>query len=117
MAPYLHDGDRGIVVRRSCRKHIRSGMVIVFEPPGGVRSDVDYLVKRVVAVGGDVEPGWLPIQYRSLTRRVPNGLLLVRGDAFRSSGSDTFGPIPVTTVRGVVVGRVKRSTNPVRRSR
>lgn len=111
MAPTFHDGDRLLVRRRTPSRctpsHWRAGDVVVFPAPGRdprvppTDDDPAYLVKRVVAVPGDPVPQDVrPVVGGADT--VPEGCLVVRGDASRSADSRHFGFVPFGTTVGVV---------------
>jgi type IV secretory pathway protease TraF len=104
MAPTYHDGDR-LLVRRGERPPAR-GAVVVFRIPAEVgRTELDWLVKRVVAVPGDpVPPDVRGAAGGALV--VPPGRLVVRGDNPRSVDSRRFGFIPVADVLGVAARRL-----------
>lgn len=96
MLPSYRAGDR-IVVRRSRR--YRPGDVVVFRAP--YRSDVEWLLKRVVAVAGQPVPADCRAAVPNAV--VPPGQLLVRGDAAHSQDSRHFGPVPLAEVLGVAL--------------
>ena len=102
MEPTLWPGDR-VLVRRVAGRSVRPGQLAVLRWP--VRPDVppvagrDWMVKRVVAVAGDPEPG-------PSGRRVPPGSLLVLGDnPAVSHDSRQFGYLDDDLLLGVVVHR------------
>ena len=86
MAPTLRDGDRVIVALTAYRRHApRIGDVVLLEGPGGLP-----LVKRVSA----------------LTSATGPEMMWVLGDnPAESSDSRSFGPVPVSQVRGRVAWR------------
>ncbi|MFI5495919.1 S26 family signal peptidase [Actinoplanes sp. NPDC051859] len=113
MEPTLFAGDRVLIRRRSSAR-LRRGALIVLElpdddgrwdrPPLGAAAldDRYYLVKRVVARGGDrTPPDSVPA---SSERVVPPGTLVVAGDNRRRSlDSRQFGFVPANRVLGVVL--------------
>jgi signal peptidase I len=146
MQPQLDVGDRVLVSRLSYRLHEpRRGDVVVFDEPGaegdqgvlpmrvarsalgalGVGTGGDTLVKRVVALPGEVvegREGRVFVDGRELREpylareevtsafgpeRVPQDHLWVLGDSRRNSvDSRTFGPVPVDDLEGRAVLRV-----------
>jgi len=146
MQPQLDVGDRVLVSRLSYRLHEpRRGDVVVFDEPGaegddgvlpmrvarsalgalGVGTGGDTLVKRVVALPGEVvegREGRLFVDGRELREpylaraevtsafgpeRVPTDHLWVLGDSRGNSvDSRTFGPVPLDDLEGRAVLRV-----------
>ncbi|MEV6970618.1 S26 family signal peptidase [Hamadaea sp. NPDC051192] len=107
MEPTYLDGDRLLVVR----SRPRTGAPVVFEVPAAegpspVPTDVDWLVKRVVATAG--QP--VPPDLAQWGATVPAGHFLVRGDNPRSLDSRHFGFVP----EGAALGRVLRAYRPTR---
>lgn len=96
MAPAFRDGQR-LLVRRG---GYRTGEAVVFRPPLSRVHDVEWLVKRAVAVGGDPVPADLSEQ--TAVEVVPAGQLLVRSDAPDGLDSRQFGLIDNRDVLGVV---------------
>jgi signal peptidase I len=120
MTPTLRAGDHVVVDKLAYRfgePHRRD--LIVFRRP---RGDDELLLKRIVAVGGDlvgIEDGVLTVDGRAVREpfvnrrlvdsvyfgpvRVPRGSVFVMGDRREDSvDSRTFGPVP----RARIVGRV-----------
>jgi signal peptidase I len=95
MPAYAH-GQRLIVRRGRCR----AGEVVVFRPPSAQIYDVDWLVKRAVAVAGDPVPA--DLREQAATGVVPAGQLLVRSDAPDGLDSRRLGLIDDRDVLGVV---------------
>jgi signal peptidase I len=101
MTPVLRRGDV-VLVRRS-RRSRREDIALL-------RLDATTvpMVKRVVAVAGEPVPTdlrqtvGLPV--------VPAGTVMVRGTTEDSLDSRRIGPVPVTSVVGVVVAVVRRAT-------
>lgn len=91
-------------MRRAGR--VRTGaVVVVFAPPGTrLPVDVPWLVKRVIAVPGDLVPD--DVRPAAGVARVPPGRLVVRGDGVRSLDSRHFGLVDSGTVLGVVLRRL-----------
>lgn len=106
MQPAYADGDTLLAARG--RRH-RIGSAVVFVTPQSMRHDGDppFRVKRVVAVGGDVAPEWLPDHH--FGERVPLDRIVVRGDAERSEDSRHYGYVDTRDVLAVVVGRVSKN--------
>jgi signal peptidase I len=97
MAPAYRDGERLLVVRRS---HYAAGDVVMFRTPGRHLADVEWMVKRAAAIGGDSVPDDLRAKVDVAT--VPAGSLLVRSDAVNGLDSRHFGLIDAGDVLGVV---------------
>ena len=120
MTPTISPGDHLLLDKRATGHPAVGDVVVVHDPLGD-----DLLVKRVVAVGGDsigFEDGILVRNGTSVTEPyttdfldgvyygpdvVPPGQLYLLGDN-RSDSVDSrhFGPVPVDTVVGRVVGRL-----------
>lgn len=110
MEPTLHGGDRVLVVRSRRFALVRRGAVVVCRAPDGLvlpglppitRTNSALLVKRVAAVAGEPQPtGGV----------VPAGQVYVTGDAGAGLDSGEFGPIPRTSVVGLVVARLGTSS-------
>ncbi|ETK38161.1 S26 family signal peptidase [Microbispora sp. ATCC PTA-5024] len=106
MAPAYRDGDRLLAARLP---PVRGHAVVFLPPPGWAIAPPQvrpYLVKRVVAVGGDPVPEAARAAVGA--GRVPPGRLVVFGDAASSADSRTWGLVPVSSVAGVVVGVLAR---------
>jgi len=72
---------------------------VVCRLPAGVAGPENGLViKRVVAVAGEVAPG--------TTEPVPERHVHIEGDGPRSYDSRRFGPLPLDSVIGLVVARL-----------
>jgi signal peptidase I len=97
MAPTYRDGERLLLVRRS---GYARGDVVMFRTPVRHLVDVDWMVKRAVAIAGDGIPDDLQAQMGMAT--VPAGRLLVRSDAIDGLDSRHFGLIDAGDVLGVV---------------
>lgn len=96
MAPTYRSGQR-LLVRRG---GYRTGEAVVFRPPLSRVHDVEWLVKRAAAVGGDPVPA--DLSERTTVAVVPPGRLLVRSDAPDGLDSRQFGLIDNRDVLGVV---------------
>jgi signal peptidase I len=96
MTPTYRNGQR-LVVRRG---GYSAGEVVVFRPPSRRIYDVDWIVKRAVAVAGDPVPADLTEQ--AAAEVVPAGRLLVRSDAPDGLDSRQLGLIDDRDVLGVV---------------
>jgi signal peptidase I len=113
MSPTYADGEK-LLVRRGGHRRPQVGDVVVFRHPqlarAMARPDVDWLVKRVVAVDGDRVPDEIrhAIGGSDAAGAVPSGFLLVRGDNPQSLDSRHFGYVPVADVLGVSVRRRPR---------
>jgi signal peptidase I len=96
MAPTYRNGQR-LLVRRG---GYQAGQVVVFRPSSRRAYDVDWLVKRAVAVAGDPVPA--DLSERAAVAVVPAGRLLVRSDAPDGVDSRQLGLIDNRDVLGVV---------------
>ncbi|MEV0597249.1 S26 family signal peptidase [Nonomuraea cavernae] len=105
MEPALRDGDR-VLVRRVPLPEVRTGQVMVARRPSrpGRPGDAGpWLVKRVVAVGGDPVPAEVRAAVDARDDRVPHGCLVVLGDnRARSADSRHWGYITAEHLLGVV---------------
>ncbi len=105
MAPTYQTGDHLLVRRR--RGAVPRGAVVVFRTPqtsGRAATDVDWLVKRAVAVPGDAVPADLRTAVAEPV--VPPGCVLVRGDNPHSVDSRHFGYVRHGELLGVAVRRL-----------
>ncbi|MBF9133218.1 S26 family signal peptidase [Plantactinospora sp. S1510] len=117
MAPTLGSGDR-VLVRRTPGEAVRAGQIVVVEEPRPCRRGestrprrTDWLVKRVVAVPGDLTPAFLPAWERGPDSRVPPRRLVLLGDnAEFSRDSRHFGSVSTDRVLGVALRRVGGGT-------
>ena len=100
MMPTYRDGERLLIMRR---RSYGAGDVIMFRAPGHLCLDVEWLVKRAVAVAGDPVPADLADQVGAAV--VPAGQLLVRSDAAEGLDSRQLGLINASDVAGVVRAR------------
>jgi signal peptidase I len=107
MEPTLHGGDR-VLVRRAGVATVRSGTVVVLEPPSPV-DGVRWLVKRAVALPGDPVPrDTVPALRHVPERLVPNDCIVVLGDnTARSFDSREAGYFPAATLLGVVIRQLR----------
>lgn len=110
MQPTYRDGDR-LLVRRG---RAQTGRVVVFRRPAGLGADVDWLVKRAVATGGQPVPP--PLRAVVTEMLVPDGRLLVLGDNPRSVDSRHFGYIAESDVLGTPIGRLSTGEETSRRA-
>jgi signal peptidase I len=96
MAPTYHDGQR-LLLRRG---RYAVGDVVMFAAPDRAGFDVDWLVKRAVALSGDP----VPADVAALTGAgtVPRGRLVVRSDAAKGLDSRQLGFIDSRDVIGAV---------------
>lgn len=105
MAPTLRPGDRVLVVRLPLR-WVRRRQLVVFAPPDEVRheSNPPWLIKRAVALPGDVVPAEIP---NLAGARVPADRFVVLGDnSARSFDSRRAGYLDARALLGVVVRRM-----------
>ena len=109
MAPGLRSGDR-VLVRRT--KKVQRGQIAMlgYPPlPSGADTTGQYLLKRVVAVGGDrLDPDWAAPDLVGLGGQVvPAGHAVVLGDNYPESwDSRHYGFVPAERVVGVVVRKL-----------
>lgn len=132
MLPTLQPGDHIVVDKLALDfRSIHRGDVVVFRAPPGIGSPYPYLVKRVVGLPGDVVSedgqGNVAIDGQDISEpylypgsettglpsgpgggiRVPAGEYFVMGDnREHSEDSRGFGPIPRSSIVGVVVARI-----------
>ncbi len=105
MSPTLTDGQRLIMLKGRCAN---AGDIVVFLPPKEfIGYDIDVLIKRVIAVGGQSRPREL--RHAGLADMVPPWHVAVMGDAPRSQGSGQFGYLPIQAIRGRIVRLPLRS--------
>jgi signal peptidase I len=117
MMPTLHPGDR-VLVRRCRAGEVRPGDVVAMRVPDGSQGErpppesdparssrLAYYLKRVAAVAGDPVPAGVPGPGAG-EPAVPEGMLVLLGDAAGSVDSRQWGPVSGRQVVGVVVRRV-----------
>jgi len=117
MEPTYYSGDRVLVRRR--RSGVRVGEVVVMERPaesgGWPTPPLDrhlrrraWIIKRVVAAAGDeVPPGVTQALPEGAGTRVPEGMVVVLGDApGRSLDSRYIGYVPVGRILGTALRRL-----------
>ncbi|MFI6520604.1 S24/S26 family peptidase [Spirillospora sp. NPDC050679] len=111
MAPTLRHGDVLLVLRH--RRRARPGRVVVvqrpdrrtgWDGPADSSGAAGWYVKRVVAAAGDPVPPWVAGEPRG---RVPQGMLVLRGDHPRSEDSKQWGLCPADRMYGVVLLRLR----------
>jgi signal peptidase I len=101
MSPAFHSGDRVLVARTAGWS---AGDVVVFRYASGPD---EKLIKRVAAVAGDPVPSDVLAAVREEPgTRVPDGFLVVIGDAVQSTDSRSFGYLSADAVIGVVARRL-----------
>jgi len=113
MVPAIHNGDVALIVKYVFGDSPSRGDVVSFKDVTGESSG--NLIKRVVAVGGDVLTyrGWTILvngvkPYRNVLlvarpyeMKVPDGMVFVIGDNQDDSyDSRLFGPVPVEMING-----------------
>lgn len=118
MAPALKDGQRVLALRSVPRRLLRRGQVALVAP-GGASSPL--FLKRIRGLPGDRLESSLDELHPAVRRRhrrfydpggrrvwrVPPGHVFVQGDG-PGSDSRTWGPVPVSAVRGVMIARLDR---------
>jgi signal peptidase I len=123
MLPTFAHGDR-LLVRRASVRDLRPGQVVVFQQPGRGADPGDdaawdqppapwaarsggWMIKRVVAVPGDVRPPDCPPLPVPLGALVPPDGFVVRGDNVAVSlDSRTLGCIPANRLLGIARRRL-----------
>jgi signal peptidase I len=120
MVPALHDGDRLLAVRPGPWRPLRRGVIVVGRVPAVAGGDGSALfIKRVLALPGEIarvpldrlssDPrSGATIDGTDATWPVPAGHVFVKGDAYSSADSASWGPIPRGELVGVVVARLLR---------
>ena len=123
MAPTLKPQDHVLVLRMWAARKIKKGAIVLLDA-SAVRHSLSNtsFIKRVVAVAGDIytDPGTSvplkPIDKLSPpqeTRRwhIPPGMVFVCGDNLAASAdSRTWGPVPLSAIKGVVIHHFKKQT-------
>jgi signal peptidase I len=105
MAPTLLPGDRVLVAKAALRR-VRRGQLVVFAPPRRppAPGEPPWLVKRVVALPGDVVPAAVS---HLAGARVPADRFVVLGDnSARSWDSRRAGYLHSDALLGVVLRRI-----------
>jgi signal peptidase I len=123
MVPALHDGDRLLAVRPGPWRPLRRGVIVVGRVPAVAGGDGSALfIKRVLALPGEtarvpldrlssgtgVDRFGATIDGADATWPVPAGHVFVKGDAYSSADSASWGTIPRGELVGVVVARLPR---------
>jgi signal peptidase I len=99
MSPTYADRQR-LLVRRG-RRYRRNDVVVFTTTAWAIPLVPAMLVKRIVAVSGDQTPADMASIISDT--RVPEGMLLVRGDNFESLDSRRLGYVPASAIVGVVI--------------
>ncbi|MFI7423191.1 S26 family signal peptidase [Nonomuraea sp. NPDC049684] len=114
MLPSYRPGDRLLARRRRPQDALQAGQVVVLRHPRP-KGDTGWLVKRVVAVAGDVVPDGIrcdviPKNQVILPGEiVPEGHTLILGDnPAHSMDSRQLGFIPLESIRATVIRRLNR---------
>ena len=97
MEPTFRSGDAVLAVQTSVDPRIRHGDVVVCRLPGQLQGPTGLLVKRVTGLAGDEVEG---------VGVLAPGQVFVCGDGSLSFDSRSFGPLPVSAVRGRVVAQL-----------
>lgn len=106
MAPTLHPGDRVLVARVPLRR-VRARQLVVVAQPFDVppANSPPWLIKRAVALPGDVVPAEVP---ELAGARVPADRFVILGDnTARSFDSRRVGYFHADALLGVVVSRFR----------
>ena|SRR5690349_14071214 len=113
MEPTLTDGQR-VMARRTRLGRVRTGDVVVLEPPPGSPTGDGLLVKRVFALPGDPLPRARVPKLRALAdEHVPPDSLVVLGDnPSWSVDSRQLGLFPADRLLGVLVRRTSAPPGP-----
>ena len=123
MAPTLEPQDHVLVLHMWAARKIKKGSIVLLKNPAArhFSSPNATLIKRVVAVAGDVytDPG-TSVSLKSLDDqqslneggqrrwRIPPGMVFVCGDHLAASqDSRVWGPVPLSSIEGVVIYRFK----------
>lgn len=123
MAPTLHHQDRVLVLRTRVAGTIKKETIVLLDgrsiqqrPSSGAS-----LIKRVVAVAGEIYPDpttgdpaqpveELPPLKERKSWQIPPGMIFVCGDNLVvSRDSREWGPVPLSAVQGVVIHMFKRA--------
>jgi signal peptidase I len=104
MMPTFHPDETVLAVRRRRGGRVRAGQAVVCRLPDGVPGPTGLVIKRVVAVAGEVVPG--------TTTAVPARHVHIEGDGPRSYDSRQFGPLPMDSVVGHVIARLSTRGRP-----
>ena len=114
MAPTYQPGQRLLMMRRPPARP-RVGSVVVFRLPQSERQGGPgrnpLVIKRIAAVQGrPIPPSVLQAVGARAGDLVPEGQLVLLADAAGLSGdSRTWGYIPATSIRGVIICRLSRA--------
>lgn len=129
MAPTLLPGDHVLAVRFVRAQRLRKGQVILFwqTPPAqaGERPPLALHIKRIAALGGETYVASSPESGEEVFHKeaqhpcwqVPPQHLFVCGDNYQQSiDSRTWGPLPQSNVRGLIVMNLSRRARSSERS-
>lgn len=129
MLPSLKSGDRVLVLRLWPSKWLRRGQVVLVLPTHALTYNPDYLarvgpfIKRIIGLPGetlvthldDISDAYRAQQLAAHDAegrrvwRVASNHIFVRGDLIPSGfDSLSWGPIPVDSIRGVVIMKLPR---------
>jgi signal peptidase I len=104
MAPTLWHGDRVLVRRRPATRVLRNCVVTTIQPRENAGDEDRRILKRVVAVEGDLVPD--DVRPVVDTDVVPPGAVVLRGDGRGSVDSRVVGFYPIDRIEGVVIRRL-----------
>ncbi len=126
MSPALEDGDRVLALRYWPARWLRRGQIVVWSlPPGplpvpGLRADGQIFIKRIAGLPGDTvilpaldsrwSVGLEPREHYGLDLSawaIPRGHCFLKGDSL-GLDSTSLGPVPLRSIRGVVLARLWR---------
>lgn len=102
MVPTFQPGEAVLARRRGRRTRPRRGQIVVCRLPEGIPGPPGLIIKRVVAVEGEVVDG--KVSPERLT--VPRRHVYLCGDGPRSYDSRQYGPLPLESVVGYVIARL-----------
>ena len=116
MKPVFKRGDRLLILHSGYHLFLKRGQIVVFSLSSTfnkpiINSDLSnaitpLFVKRLVGLGGDTH-----IPQVTLTEAIPEGYIFVMGDHPASQDSRYWGPIPSSSIRGIVVTRIGTTAN------
>jgi signal peptidase I len=130
MVPTLEAGDRVLMIRHWPTRWLRKGQIVLIAPGRGVGAEPRLLtatpyIKRIVALGGEtftISNTDIPVHNYSFNYKInheqnqqvlhiPTGHLFVQGDSAQSVDSRTWGPLPLQSIRGVLLLKLPRKAS------
>lgn len=122
MSPTLTSGDLVLACRCRLTRWLCKGRLVVWQPPPGLPHSIvpelmrgELLIKRITGLPGDTvvtssEPAFPDKPAEARVWQVPPNHYFVQGELL-GLDSRIIGPIPIESIRGLVLIRLKRGSD------